>query len=381
MRIGIAYLEYSRRKGIERCAVELAEHIAARGHEIHFHCSQWKPASDSRVILHHVPTWNVVNSARIATYAMSAQRSLRARKYDVTHSHGGVVGCDIITAHSCHRAGMEIRRKLKEKVPRARKNWGIADQIRLMIERKNYAERRYKKVVAVSRGVKRELVEYYDVPEGDIVVIPNGVDLNEFNPTNRLRFRDQIREQLQISSGAPVLIFVGNEFDRKGLSFIIGALPLVKIPELKLLVLGGDDKSPYLKLAQRFRVENQILFLGNVEGISEYYAAADILVLPTLQEAFGLAITEAMASGLPVIVSRTAGAAEDLIEDGRDGLLLTDPLSTDEIVTKVRLLAEDPSLRRDIGLQARERVKSCTWDSCAQRVLDVYETVRHEKFA
>jgi UDP-glucose:(heptosyl)LPS alpha-1,3-glucosyltransferase len=372
MRIGIAHIEHSRRKGIERCAVELAERIAAEGHEVHFHCSQWKSAEDSRVILHHVPTWNVLNSARIATYAISGQRSLREGKYDVTHSHGGLVGCDIVTAHSCHRAGMEIRRKLKEKAPRTRKNWGVADRIRLMIEQKNYAEHRYKKVVAVSGGVKRELVEYYDLPDGDIVVIPNGVDLNEFSPANRLTFRDRIREQLQISPDAPVLIFVGNEFDRKGLSFIIGALPLVKIPELKLLVLGGDNRFPYLGLARKLGVDGQILFIGSVQEISQYYAASDLFVFPTFYEAFSLAVLEAAASGLPLLVTKVNGT-EEFVVDGANGYFITrDP---EDIAEKIQLLISDSEQLRTLGLNARRTAENYSWDIIAENTLRVYEEV------
>jgi UDP-glucose:(heptosyl)LPS alpha-1,3-glucosyltransferase len=376
MRIGIAHIEYSRRKGIERCASELAEHIAAQGHEMHFHCSQGKSAEASRVVLHHVPAWNVVNSARIASYAIAGQKSLREGKYDVTHSHGGLVGCDIVTAHSCHRAGMEIRRKLKEKAPRARRNWGVADQIRLMIERKNYAERRYKKVVAVSGGVKRELVEYYDVPEGDIVVIPNGVDLNEFNPENRLRFRDRVREELQIPLDAPVLIFVGNEFDRKGLRFIIEALPLVKIPELTLLVLGGDDKSPYLKLARKLDVARQILFLGNVHDISRYYALSDLFVLPTFYEAFSVATLEAAATALPLLVTRVNGA-EDLIQDGYNGYFID--RNPHSIAEKLTILLEVVEKLKEVGSNARKRAEAYSWDFVAGRTLSVYEEIRHWK--
>jgi UDP-glucose:(heptosyl)LPS alpha-1,3-glucosyltransferase len=376
MRIGIAHIEYSRQKGIERCAVELAERIAAQGHEVHFYCSQWKLGEDSRLIPHYVRTWNVVNSTRIATYAISGQRSLRGGKYDVTHSHGGVVGCDIVTAHSCHRVGMEVRRELKEKAPRARRNWGVADQIRLMIEQKNYAGRRYRKVIAVSEGVRRELIKCYDVPVSDIVVIPNGVDLDEFNPANRLRFRDQIREQLQISLDAPVLIFVGNEFNRKGLRFIIEALPLVKITELKLLVLGGDDKSPYLKLAHKLGVDKQIVFLGNVQDISRYYAVSDLLVLPTFYEAFSVATLEAAASGLPLIVTKVNGT-EELVREGYNGSFVR--RDSKEVAEKIQVFLQDRDKLAKLGANGRKSAEEYSWDIIVEKALQVYEEIRHSK--
>ncbi|MGA9364109.1 MAG: glycosyltransferase family 4 protein [Bacteroidota bacterium] len=376
MRIGIAHIEYSRRKGIERNSAELADRIAARGHEVHFHCAKWMDASLSRVIFHRVPTLNIVNSTRILSYAMLCFRDVKQGRYDLTHSHGGIVGCDVITAHSCHCAGMEIRRRLKEKMLGGRIYFGVADRIRLMIEHENYRKRRYKKIIAVSEGVKRELVRYYDVPGEDIVVIPNGVDLDEFNPANRPRFRDPLREKLGISSVFPVLIFVANEFDRKGLGVIIEALPLLKIPKLRLLVLGGDNNLPYLGLAQKLGVESQILFLGNVREISRYYAASDLFVLPTFYEAFSVATLEAAAAGLPLLVTKVNGT-EELVKDGYNGYFIS--RNPESIAEKVAVLLSDKEKLTKLGANARKSAEPYSWDSVTERTLSVYEEIRHWK--
>jgi UDP-glucose:(heptosyl)LPS alpha-1,3-glucosyltransferase len=376
MRIGIAHIEYSRRKGIERHSAELADRIAARGHEVHFHCAECIDTSPSRIIFHRVPMLNIVNSTRILSYAMLGPKGLKLGRYDLTHSHGSIVGCDIITAHSCHRAGMDIRRRFKKNMVGGKMNFGLADRIRLAIEHENCGKRRYKKVIAVSEGVKRELVRYYEVPEQDIVVIPNGVDLDEFNPTNRLRFREPLRENLGILPFAPVLIFVANEFDRKGLGVIIKALPLLKIPELRLLVLGGDNRFPYLGLARKLGVDSQILFLGNVQQISRYYAASDLFVLPTFYEAFSVATLEAAATGLPLLVTKVNGT-EELVQGGYNGYFVD--RNPESIAGKLQILLSDTGELRKLGANARKSAEPYSWDSIAERTLSVYEEIRHWK--
>jgi UDP-glucose:(heptosyl)LPS alpha-1,3-glucosyltransferase len=376
VKIGIAYLEYSRRKGIERISAELADRVAQSGHDVHFHCIRWMDVRSSKVQFHRVRAIAHPNSATLLSFAVLGKASIERGNYNVTHSYGNVVGCDVITAQSCHLAGMETRKRLEEKTMRTEMNFGVADRIRLMIERKNYAGRRYRKVIAVSEGVKRELIQYYGVPVSDIVVIPNGVDLDEFNPANRLRFRDQLREQLQISSDAPVLIFVGNEFDRKGLSFIIEALPLVKIPDLKLLVLGGDDRSPYLKLARKLGVDRQILFLGNVRDISRYYALSDVFVLPTFYEAFSVATLEAAASGLPLITTKVNGT-EELVREGYNGCFVR--RDSKEVAEKIHVFLQDRDKLAELGANARKSVERYSWDIITEKTLQVYEEIRHSK--
>ena len=378
MRIGIAYLEYSRRKGIERISAELADRVAERGHDVHFHCTQWRDVRSPKVRFHKVRTVGFPNSARLFSFALLGRSSVQRGQYDVTHSYGNVVGCDVITAQSCHRAGMEIRRRLKEKTLGGRINFGVADRIRLVIEHENFGKRRYKKIIAVSEGVKRELVRYYDVPDEDIVIVPNGVDLDEFNPANRLRFREPLRENLGILRFAPVLIFVANEFDRKGLRVIIEALPLLKNPEVRLLVLGGDNRFPYQRLARQLGVDGQILFLGNVQKISRYYAASDLFVFPTIYEAFSLAVLEAGASGLPLLVTKVNGT-EELVIDGANGYFIT--REPEDIAEKIRTLISDGKQLQALGLNARRAAENYSWDHITESVLSVYQGVLEMKNA
>jgi UDP-glucose:(heptosyl)LPS alpha-1,3-glucosyltransferase len=381
MRIGIAYLEYSRSKGIERIAADLADRIARRGHEVHFHCTKWEDAAGSLVQFHKVRTLDIVNSSKLLSFAVLGRAGLNRGHYDIAHSYGNVVGCDVITAQSCHLAGMKIARTVFKNRIKSGVNYGVADRLRLYLERENYGGRRYKKVIACSNLVKRELMAYYHVPDSDVAVIPNGVDTGEFHPNNREVFSEQVRSAHGIGREDLVLLFVGHEFVRKGLQTVMESLAILNDKRLKLLICGGDHFEPFYQQAKSLGIEPQVIFLGAQHDVKKYYSAADIFVLPTFHDAFGLVITEAMASGLPVIVSKNAGAAEDIIEDGKDGVLISDPQNAKELATKIRALVQSPSMREKIGAQARQKVAIYTWEECAERVLQVYEEVRHEKLS
>jgi glycosyltransferase involved in cell wall biosynthesis len=114
------------------------------------------------------------------------------------------------------------------------------------------------------------------------------------------------------------------------------------------------------------------MFVGHTDQVERYYAAADAFVLPTPYDSFGLVVTEAMACGLPVIVSREAGAAE-LIRHHENGLLLQDYASVDELTSHMRFLLSDPERASEIGAAARRSVEGMSWDAVAQQTMAVYQ--------
>ena len=121
-----------------------------------------------------------------------------------------------------------------------------------------------------------------------------------------------------------------------------------------------------------------VIFAGQTREVGRYYAAGDVYLLPSLYEPFGLSILEAMASGLPVLVSRDSGAAE-LISDGVDGLLIQEPRDVTELSAKLGALLKDAHLRTRLGRQARRTALQYPWDRVARETEEVYERVLLQK--
>jgi UDP-glucose:(heptosyl)LPS alpha-1,3-glucosyltransferase len=118
-------------------------------------------------------------------------------------------------------------------------------------------------------------------------------------------------------------------------------------------------------------VSDRVLFHPPSKQIETFYAAADVYLFPTLYDSFGLVITEAMASGLPVVTSRAAGAAE-LVTPGVDGFVTDEPWDADAIAAHLAALRDSPNLRDSVGHAARRRVEPLTWDRTAAETLAVY---------
>jgi UDP-glucose:(heptosyl)LPS alpha-1,3-glucosyltransferase len=252
-------------------------------------------------------------------------------------------------------------------------NSGIADHIRLYIEKKNYGERRYKKILAVSEGVKRELVTEYQMPPNDIEVIPNGVDCGRFSPRVRERIVKSFREKLKFSSDDFIMIFVANEFERKGLKYAIAALSYLRHTSVKLLVVGSDNASGYIRMAAEFGILDKVRFVGPVNDIANYYAISDAFVFPTLYEAFSLATLEAAASGLPLVATNVNGT-EELIHEGVNGFFIE--RNAEDIANKLTRLIHDSELRKRLANNARTTAEDYSWDIIAKRTLEVYERAR-----
>ena len=151
------------------------------------------------------------------------------------------------------------------------------------------------------------------------------------------------------------------------------ALAVAGDKTLELIVVGRDRSDPFQTMIQSLGITGRVHFTGPTSEVHEYYAASDIFVLPTKYEPFGLVITEAMASGLPVIVSRLAGAAE-IMTQNLDGILLEDPEDAAELAAAVVALV-DPNRRALMGQKARESALRHQWPEVVREISAVYRAV------
>ena len=221
-------------------------------------------------------------------------------------------------------------------------------------------------ISANSERTQADLIRFYGADPAKIAVIYNGVDTERFTPDNR-RFRSAIRRRYSIAEDALVVLFVG-EYRRKGLATIIDALGKLRDPRLHLLAVGRGDVDHYKQLAASAGIAGRATFAPPARDIEQVFGAADVFAFPTYYEPFGMVVTEAMASGLPAITSRRAGASE-LIEDGRSGLLLEQPGDAQELAEKISLLVSNSALRQAMSRNARPAASQYNWDDVAADTL------------
>ncbi|MDI6865133.1 glycosyltransferase family 4 protein, partial [Thermodesulfovibrio yellowstonii] len=147
---------------------------------------------------------------------------------------------------------------------------------------------------------------------------------------------------------------VGSGFKRKGVDTLLKALTILKDQEIFLIVIGKGDIKQYLKMCKNLDIEKKVLFLGIRKDIENFYALADLFILPTIYDPFSNATLEAMATGLPVITTKNNGASE-LIEEGKEGFSLEDPFNHLELADKINLALKDIERMGDFARKKAEQ--------------------------
>ena len=229
-------------------------------------------------------------------------------------------------------------------------------------------------VVVVSTDQEREdLSRLYGVSPRSVHTIPAGVDLDLFRPMDQAEARKTLGLQ-----EANVVLSVGRIEPLKGLDILVRAMPLLSDAEnTRLVIVGGkqghDRELRRLKsLGAELGIQERATFTGAVDQtrLPAYYSAADVFVLPSYYESFGLVALEAMACGTPVIASRVGGP-KSFIRSGETGYLV--PWHCPEpYAQRLDVLLANPAMRAAMGSAARSKAVTMGWDKVARRIADLY---------
>lgn len=357
---------------MERYCAELATRLC-RDHDIHLFTCEADDVPRDQLTVHRVRARQKPFLALFAQFYWQTSRMIRRDDFDIVHTIGGITARqNLVTAQYCQYAwGNAI---LNE--PGARD--GVTAYHRFMWRMNGYFEKRAMTsaetlgISANSQRTKTDLIRFYGCDPAKVVVIYNGVDTARFSPENS-RLRREIRGRYGISEAALVVLFVG-EYRRKGLATVIDALGKLADPRLHLLAVGRGDSAHYAALAARAGISGQVTLAAPARDIEQVFGAADLFAFPTYYEPFGMVITEAMASGLPVITSRRAGASE-MITDGVSGVLLDQPGDAGELADKIGLLAQNERLRTDMETRARPAVSGYSWADVTEDTLRLYHKI------
>jgi D-inositol-3-phosphate glycosyltransferase len=230
-------------------------------------------------------------------------------------------------------------------------------------------------IIAFTAGEKDDLVNLYGGKPEKIRVIPGGVDLRAFHPGDR----GEARRELGLLGLGRVLLFAGRLQPIKGLDLLLRAVSFMPDGRgMRLLVVGGNagraDELARLKaLAGELGVGDKVAFMGVVahERMPLFYNAADVCVVPSHHESFGLVAVEALATGTPVVASRVGGLAT-IVRNGETGYLVDEP-SPEAFALHLCLLLSDEGVRRVMAGAARPSVRKYEWSLMARRILRVYE--------
>ncbi len=243
-------------------------------------------------------------------------------------------------------------------------------------------------VIAATPAEEIQLVSLYGADPGRIVIIPPGVDLSRFHPLDRV----QSRQALGMPCDGKNIMFVGRIEPLKGIDTLIEAAAILRDQQPEIMantcfsIVGGDpwalnperEMARLQALREELGVTELVGFIGakNQNDLPKYYAAAEVVVMPSHYESFGLVALEAMAMGTPVVASEVGGLAH-LIKDGETGFHIP-PRDPEALADRLCLLLSDPVLRAALGRQAQAYARQYDWSRIAERMIQFYQTLLGE---
>ncbi|MCX5701463.1 MAG: glycosyltransferase family 4 protein [Candidatus Omnitrophica bacterium] len=231
---------------------------------------------------------------------------------------------------------------------------------------------RFDSYITCGTAAKRQNIYYGAKPE-KIVMGSNSVDLEWFMKKHK-EIQDNEISQMKRKYPSKNILYVGAFIKRKGVISLIAAFEKLDMANVGLILVGeGKEKDKYLKYIKEYNIKN-VFFEGFVqkEDIVKYYKLADVFVLPSFNETWGLVVNEAMACGLPVLSSKYAGVTEDLVKEGVNGYSFS-PNKIDELVEKLKFILSNNELREKMGAKSLEIIKDKTVWNYANKILEAIE--------
>lgn len=353
--------------GMERQATEVLRGLVDEGHDVTV-VSRTCDLGGLGVRWKRIRTPRRPFSLAFPVWVLWASFVLARLKVDLVHVNGGIVlnKADVVTVHFCH-AAYQAQFDLDERASAGRwhrLNARLVSAMVLALERWCLRASRVRRVIGISDGVAREVATSFPSLTERITVIPYGVDRDRFRPDPPARARE--RDRLGLADGAPLAVFVGGEWQRKGLRHVIEALAAA--PTWHLVVAGLGDKERHQRLAEQHASADRVHFVGLVDPAG-LYAAGDAFVFPTAYETFSLVTHEAAAAALPLLVTPVSGP-DALVEPGINGWFIA--RSADDIARRLVQLEADPAARRRMGGAARRSTSHLTWDAARFAHLQLY---------
>ena len=357
--------------GAERYAIAMVEQLAGR-HEFHVFAQkiehQWPGVNYHKVSAPLTrPRW--INQLWYATLTWWVTRT----GFDIVHSHENTWHGQVQTVHV-----LPVRYNLFLGRSGLRKAWQwcrVLSSPRLItyltLEGFRLAWRGHRRIIAPSPMVRDVLQITYPSCADGLSVIPPGVTLPEGNPD-----RHAARRALGLPESGDVVAFVANDYQKKGLETLLTALSQLD-PAVALAVVGSSAQIDRFRQRAKFLgLENRVYFLGQLGDVTPLYQAADVLAHPTLEDTFAMVVLEAMAYGLPVVVSnaRYCGIA-GLLTDHHNALILKNPTDAVELADKLNQVLRVDTLGKSLALGSLEFASHWAWPRIALQQEAVYQDI------
>jgi len=364
--------------GAETYAHELVNGLAERGHDVDVH-TQWIDNPEAEADVHENVSVNRICKARrkLVTFetlwfSFTTRWEIDFDEYDIVHGTmmpastvATTLFNDIETPVVLTSHGTSIG-EAKAVALETPADYLLKYFFHPMNVVMDYmASRDADQVIAISDHAYDQLTTSYRLSEDDVEMVPHGVNIDWFYPREE--------RHSAVNEEKTTILYVGRLGARKGLDLALQALSQVDQPDIEFLIAGtGRHKSHLQRLVIELELDDTVQFLGRVPDVQlpALYSSADVLILPSRYEGFGLVVLEAMACGTPVIGS-DAGGIPTAVGGEEAGMIVQ--RTVDDVAQSIFYFAESSNMN-EIRNAAMERARSMSWDGVCEHIENMYET-------
>ena len=370
--------------GTERIAVEWIAQIASE-FDVHIYSQHVEDLDLTSVTWHRIPKLPGPHLANFIWWFAANHiwrtwdRRARNLDYDIVYSPG--VNCFDADAVSVHILFAEFLRRVRPELAFARnpvRSWPLLLHRKLYYRlvvalEKRVFQRPETQLILTSRRSAEELARFYGRRER-LPLIETGLDHKAFNPELRGAVRAQARQTIALRDEVFTLLLIGNDWRKKGLGTLLDALMQLADLPAQLVVVSNEAAAVAQAVAQYPALREKVRILPPRKDVEFYYAAADAYVGPSLEDTFALPAAEAMACGLPVIISARAGVS-DIVHNGVDALVLDDPKDATALAAMIRRLYADRPFRERLGEEAAKTARQYTWERNGRELTAIFDEI------
>ncbi|MEN8134419.1 MAG: glycosyltransferase family 4 protein [Thermodesulfobacteriota bacterium] len=375
LKIAVLVRNFVTTGGAERYAFHISKRLTA-DHEVHIFCQTWDEKLTTDMTVHRIPRPLPKPSfVNLLIFSWFCKRRVDD-SFDIIYSHERVQRFDVLSIHCpCYRGFLTKSQGLRKIMLWLRELTSPRGLAYLWLEKTQYEAKPGRLLIADSRMVGDDVLDNYPLlPPEYIKVAYPGVDLDEIDQALKKTDRESTRQQFGLKQDDFALLFVGTEFKRKGLDFLLQALSMIKDKKIKLLIAGGKEIRAYQDKAEQLGIAGQVSFLGKIADIYPLYIMADAFALPTLSDPCPIAPLEAMTCGTPTIMSASSycGTAEHV--QNNEAIVIQNPRDSEEIARAIEELLNQDA-RREYAKKGRELGKTLGWKHTTDITLEAFAQV------
>lgn len=312
------YFEFG---GMQRTLLRIARECAKRGHDVHLFTSEWRGPACTELTVHLLDAQGLTNHGRKNRFGAEL-RAATASGFDCIVGSTKVPGLDVYYGGDpCYVARVhEARGFFYKLMPRYR--------MLRRLEQAVFGADQDTEILLIAHAERDKFIRHYRTRPDRFHLLPPGIDKQRLlKSVPSATAQSDLRRELSLAANDYVLLNVGSRFDTKGIDRVIAAvaaLPDDLRASTRLVVVGGDDPNPFIRLADKLGVSDRVVFTGARDDVATFYRMADILIHPSYTENTGTTIIEAMVCGLPVLVTANCGFAFH-VDKAQSGLVCPMP--------------------------------------------------------